>query len=54
MTPKEAVDDPEIVGKLPALGITADFIPGDKQRDLNAHDTTAWKKVAVEARIEIK
>lgn len=51
---KEAVDDPEIVEKLLALGVTADFVPGDRQRDINASDITAWKKVAVEAKIEIK
>jgi tripartite-type tricarboxylate transporter receptor subunit TctC len=51
---KEAVDDPEIVEKLLALGVTADFIPGDKQRDINVSDITAWKKVATEAKIEIK
>jgi tripartite-type tricarboxylate transporter receptor subunit TctC len=51
---KEAVDDPEIVEKLLALGVTADFVPGDKQRDINVSDITAWKKVATEAKIEIK
>jgi tripartite-type tricarboxylate transporter receptor subunit TctC len=51
---KEAVDDPEIVEKLLALGVTADFVPGDKQREINVSDITAWKKVAAEAKIEIK
>lgn len=51
---KEAVDDPAIVEKLLALGVTADFVPGDKQRDINVSDITAWKKVAAEAKIEIK
>ncbi|MEO8316706.1 MAG: tripartite tricarboxylate transporter substrate binding protein [Bradyrhizobium sp.] len=51
---KEAVGDPEIVEKLLALGVTADFVPGDKQRDINVSDITAWKKVATEAKIEIK
>jgi tripartite-type tricarboxylate transporter receptor subunit TctC len=51
---KEAVDDPEIFEKLLALGVTADFVPGDKQRDINVSDITAWKKVAAEAKIEIK
>jgi hypothetical protein len=51
---KEAVDDPAIVEKLLALGVTADFVPGDKQRDINVSDITAWKKVATEAKIEIK
>ena len=35
---REAVDDPEIVEKLLALGVTADFVPGDQQRDINARD----------------
>ena len=51
---REAVAEPDIVEKLLALGVTADFIPGDQQRDINASDITAWKKVAVEAKIEIK
>ena len=51
---KEAVGEPDIVEKLLALGVTADFIPGDQQRDINASDITAWKKVATEAKIEIK
>ena len=51
---KEAVAEPDIVEKLLALGVTADFIAGDQQRDINASDITAWKKVAVEAKIEIK
>ena len=37
-----------------ALGISADFIAGDQQRDINARDIEAWKKVASDAKIEIK
>lgn len=51
---KEAIDDPEIVEKLLALGVTADFIPGDQQRDINVRDIEAWKQVAVQAKIEIR
>lgn len=51
---KETVEDPEIVDKLLALGVTADFVPGDQQRDINVRDIEAWKKVAVEAKIEIR
>lgn len=51
---KEAIDDPEIVDKLLALGVTADFVSGDQQREINVRDIEAWKKVAVEAKIEIK
>ena len=51
---KEALDDAEIKSKLLALGVTADFVPGDRQRDINARDIAAWKKVARDAGIEIK
>ena len=43
-----------MIEKLLALGVTAGFIPGDQQRDINARDIEAWKKVAIEAKIEIK
>ena len=51
---QEALGEPEIKERLLALGVTADFIPGDRQRDINARDIEAWKKVAREAGIEIK
>lgn len=51
---KEALADPEIAQKLLALGVTASFLPGDQQRDANARDIEAWKKVAKEAGIEVK
>jgi tripartite-type tricarboxylate transporter receptor subunit TctC len=51
---KEALADPEIAQKLLALGVTASFLPGDQQRDINARDIEAWKKVAKEAGIEVK
>jgi tripartite-type tricarboxylate transporter receptor subunit TctC len=51
---KESLADPDIVEKLLALGISADFIAGDRQRDINARDIEAWKKVASDAKIEIK
>ena len=35
-------------------GITAQFIAGDQQRDINARDIEAWKKVAIDAKIEVK
>ncbi|MEH2515372.1 hypothetical protein V1279_000945 [Bradyrhizobium sp. AZCC 1610] len=31
-----------------------DFIAGDQQRDINASDIEAWKKVASDAKIEVK
>jgi tripartite-type tricarboxylate transporter receptor subunit TctC len=51
---KEALADPEIAQKLLALGVTASFLPGDQQRDINARDIEAWKKVAKDAGIEVK
>jgi tripartite-type tricarboxylate transporter receptor subunit TctC len=51
---KEALGEADIKEKLLALGVTADFVPGDQQRDINARDIAAWKKVAKEAGIEIK
>ena len=51
---KASLAEPDIVEKLLALGISADFIAGDQQRDINARDIEAWKKVASDAKIEIK
>jgi tripartite-type tricarboxylate transporter receptor subunit TctC len=51
---KESLAEPEIIERLLALGITAEFIAGDQQRDINARDIEAWKKVASDAKIEIK
>ena len=51
---KQSLAEPEMVEKLLALGVTAGFVSGDQQRDINARDIEAWKQVASEARIEIK
>lgn len=51
---KASLDDADIKAKILALGVTADFIPGDEQREINAKDIVAWKKVAKDANIEIK
>ena len=51
---KASLAEPDIVEKLLALGISADFIAGDQQRDINARDIEAWKKVASDAKIEVK
>ena len=51
---KESLAEPEIIERLLGLGITAEFIAGDQQRDINARDIEAWKKVASDAKIEIK
>src|SRR4029450_4489997 len=51
---KASLAEPDITEKLLALGISADFIAGDQQRDINARDIEARKKVASDAKIEIK
>ena len=51
---KASLAEPDIIEKLLALGISADFIAGDQQRDINARDIEAWKKVASDAKIEVK
>ena len=51
---KESLAEADIVEKLVALGITAEYIAGDQQRDINARDIEAWKKVAADAKIEVK
>jgi tripartite-type tricarboxylate transporter receptor subunit TctC len=51
---KASLAEPDIIEKLLALGISADFIAGDQQRDINARDIEAWKKVASNAKIEVK
>ena len=51
---KASLAEPDITEKLLALGISADFIAGDQQRDINARDIEAWKKVASDAKIEVK
>lgn len=51
---KESIAEADMTERLLALGVTADFIPGDRQRDINLRDIEAWKVVAREAKIEIK
>jgi hypothetical protein len=51
---KQSIPESDTTEKLLTLGVTADFIAGDKQRGINASDIEAWKVVAREARIEIK
>ena len=51
---QESIAEADMTERLLALGVTADFIPGDRQRDINVRDIEAWKVVAREAKIEIK
>jgi hypothetical protein len=34
--------------------LSVGFMAGDQQRDINARDIEAWKKVASDAKIEVK
>lgn len=43
--------EPEVVAKLVAVGITADFLSGKEQAAENALDIPIWKKVALDANI---
>jgi tripartite-type tricarboxylate transporter receptor subunit TctC len=47
-----SLKDKEVVDKMLALGITADFLPGDQQAAINARDIQIWKKVAADANIK--
>ena len=51
---KDSIAEADMAERLLALGVTADFIPGDRQRDINLRDIEAWKVVAREAKIEMK
>jgi tripartite-type tricarboxylate transporter receptor subunit TctC len=51
---KASLAEPDIVEKLLTLGVSADFVAGDQQRDINTRDIEAWKKVASDAKIEVK
>jgi tripartite-type tricarboxylate transporter receptor subunit TctC len=51
---KESIAETDMTERLLALGVTADFIAGEKQRDINVGDIEVWKVVAKEAKIEIK
>ncbi len=47
-----SLKDKEVVDKMLALGITADFLPGEQQAAINARDIQVWKKVAADANIK--
>lgn len=51
---KASLAEPDIIEKLLTLGISADFVAGDQQRDINVRDIEAWKQVAHDAKIEVK
>ena len=49
----ESLKEPEIVSRLLALGITADFLPGAEQSAINARDIPVWRKVAHDANLKL-
>ena len=51
---KDSLAEADIVEKLVALGITAEYIAGDQQRDINVRDIAASKKVAVGAKLAVQ
>lgn len=64
-TPKPIVDklsatlqatlkEPEVVSKLLALGITADFLSGEEQAAANARDIPIWRKIAQDANLKLE
>ena len=64
-TPKPIVDklsatlqatlkEPEVVTKLLALGITADFLSGEEQAAANARDIPIWRKIAQDANLKLE
>ena len=50
---QEALKEPEIVGRLLALGITADYLAGPQQAAINARDIPIWRKVAQDANLKL-
>jgi tripartite-type tricarboxylate transporter receptor subunit TctC len=48
-----SLKEPEVISQLLALGVTADFVPGEQQAAINARDIQVWRKVAQEAHIQM-
>ena len=46
--------EPEVVSKLVALGITADYLSGSEQAAANAIDIPIWRKIAQDANLKIE
>lgn len=46
--------EPEVVSKLVALGITADYLPGAEQAAANAIDIPIWRKIAQDANLKLE
>ena len=46
--------EPEVVSKLVALGITADYLSGAEQAAANAIDIPIWRKIAQDANLKLE
>lgn len=46
--------EPEVVSKLVALGITADYLSGAEQATANAIDIPIWRKIAQDANLKLE
>ena len=46
--------EPEVKSKLLALGITADFLPGEEQMAANVRDIPVWRQIAVDAKLKVE
>ncbi len=46
--------EPEVVSKLVALGITADYLSGSEQAAANAIDIPIWRKIAQDANLKLE
>jgi tripartite-type tricarboxylate transporter receptor subunit TctC len=53
-TLQATLKEPEVVTKLLALGITADFLAGEEQAAANARDIPIWRKIAQDANLKLE
>lgn len=51
---KQVVDMPDVQAKLLEFGVTADFVPGDRYRDLLAAGIPQWKEIATKSHIQVE
>lgn len=50
---KKVIETPEMKAKLLEFGVTADFVPGDKFRQLLASGIPQWKEIATNSKIQL-
>lgn len=51
---KQVVEMPDVKAKLLELGVNAEFLPGDKYRDLLAAGIPQWKEIATKSNIKVE